>query len=111
MIEAIAEARIDIVVNWSLAYETFSFTAHEALAGAAFVVAREGAGHVWPAILAAAPDRGVALNDENSLFDLFAGPGLPPRVHNSRRRYGALIPTGGSADVLLCSKPLTANAA
>ena len=61
MVEAVAEARIDIVVSWSLWPETFCFMAYEALTGGAFVVARAGSGNVWPAVMANAADQGCVL--------------------------------------------------
>ncbi len=55
MVEAVARHQIDVVISWSLWPETFCFTVHEALAGGAFVIARDSAGNVAPALAAAAP--------------------------------------------------------
>jgi hypothetical protein len=83
MIDAVAANRIDVVVNWSLCYETFSFTAHEAIAGGAFVLAPKLAGNVVPAILRL--EQGVGLDSEQELFDLFAS-GDVFEVAKPRRR-------------------------
>jgi hypothetical protein len=97
MVEAIRAQAIDVVVIWSLCAETFCFTVHEALAAGAFVVARAGAGNVWPAIQASAPAQGLALTDVAALQALFAGDGLRDRLRVGDRRYGRLAATGGTA--------------
>lgn len=101
MVEAIAEARIDVVVSWSLWPETFCFTAQESLAAGAFVVANAQAGNVRPAIEAHAPDQGCAVADIDALFALFEGEGLRVQVRAAPRRRGILLAEGGSADWLL----------
>jgi hypothetical protein len=101
MVEAIAEARIDVVVVWSLWPETFCFVAHEALAGGAFIVARANAGNVWPAVAANSPGQGCVVADEAALFALFDGTELRARVNVSPRRRGALLTGRGTADWLL----------
>ncbi|RKT44487.1 hypothetical protein [Thiocapsa rosea] len=100
MIDAIAEARIDIVVSWQLWPETFSLSVHEALAGGAFVVARTSAGNVWPAVEANAPDQGCAVPDETALFDLFEGDRLRVLVDSSPKLRGALLPVEVTANWL-----------
>jgi hypothetical protein len=71
MIKAVASVELDIVVSWSLCYETFSFTTYEALAGGAFVLARQGAGNVWPAIVEACEARGCSAKTEEEMINLF----------------------------------------
>lgn len=100
MVEAIAEARIDIVVSWQLWPETFSLSVHEALVGGAFVVARIGAGNVWPAVEANAPAQGCAVPDETALIDLFEGDRLRVLVASSPRLRGALLPVEVTASWL-----------
>jgi hypothetical protein len=97
MVEAIAEANIDVVVSWQLWPETFSLSVHEALAGGAFVVARLGAGNVWPAVEANAPDQGLAIIDEAELLKLFEGGDLREALENSPTRRGALLPLAATA--------------
>ncbi len=106
MVDTIQNEGIDVVVNWSLWPETFCFTAHEALAGGAFVIAKSSAGNVWPAIFANNPLQGCALDDEHQLFSLFEGEELFRLVDASDRRLGSLTLSGGSADWLLNSTEL-----
>lgn len=104
MADAVADQQIDIVVNWSLCQETFSFTVHEALAGGAFVVARAEAGNVWPAITANAPDRGIAVEDETQLETLFAGDRLQELLGASPPIRRLLLTSGASAEWLLARR-------
>ncbi|MFB1487474.1 MULTISPECIES: hypothetical protein [unclassified Thiocapsa] len=92
MVEAIAEARVDVVVSWQLWPETFSLSVHEALVGGAFVVARIGAGNVWPAVEANAPEQGCAVVDEAALINLFERDRLRLLVESSPKLRGALLP-------------------
>jgi len=69
MIEALAEAEIDLVLHWSSCPETFSFTTHEALASGAYVVTNELSGNVAATIRRL--KRGMVLKDENELMTLF----------------------------------------
>ena len=101
MVEAVAEARVDVAVIWSLCFETFCYCVHEALAGGAFVITRVGAGNTWPAIERNAPRQGCALTDEEELFQLFKNRDLERIVDASNRRRGALIPSSGAANWLL----------
>lgn len=103
MMRAIREAEIDIIVQWSLCYETFSFTSYEALAGGAFVIARKDAGNVWPAVSATAPDQGLALEDEAALYALFAGNALPALL--AKRSVYEFTLGGITADYLLEARP------
>ncbi|CAG9213440.1 hypothetical protein [Burkholderia vietnamiensis] len=91
MIEAVAEQNVDVVLSWSLWPETFCFAVHEGLAGGAFIVARKGAGNVWPAVSSLAPKRGVALDDLDSLFELFDSGDLERLVTSSPRLRGAVL--------------------
>lgn len=97
MIEAIAARRIDVVVNWSQCFETFSYTVHEALAAGAFVLANAGAGHVATALRTIAPEQGRVLESEAELIRLFEEGQLSPLVRNAVRRRGVLIPESGAA--------------
>jgi hypothetical protein len=97
MIEAVAEHRIDVVVNWALWPETFCFTVHEALAGGAFVIARAAAGNVWPAVQANAPHRGCALQTDAELHDIFASGDIGTLAAAAPRVCGALLTGTNSA--------------
>ena len=101
MIDAIAEHRIDVVVCWSIWPETFCFAVHEALAGGAFVVGRDGAGNVGPAIETHAPRQGCMVPDEQALHALFESGEVFQRLDGAERRYGALRLGRGTADWLL----------
>lgn len=107
MIEAVTRHRIDVVINWSVWPETFCFAVHEALAGGAFVVARQAAGNVWPAIDANAPAQGCAVADEASLFQLFQSGEIRTRVARTRRQRGRLHPGGSTAEYLLHDRTAT----
>ena len=87
MIDAIVTNGIDVVVNWSLCYETFSFSTHEAIAGGSFVLAQNGAGNIVPAITGA--QQGTGLDSEQELFELFASGKIFELMRG--RRYGELI--------------------
>jgi hypothetical protein len=105
MAEAVTNAEIDVAVIWSLCYETFNITVHEALAGGAFVVVRAAAGNCWPAVLANAPDQGCAVADENELFALFKTNALREQVEKSQRRRGTFV-RGSGATAWLSRVPL-----
>ena len=101
MIEAVVQHNIDVVLCWSLWPETFCFTAYEALAGGAYVIARRGAGNVWPAVQANAPGQGHVLDDEAELFRLFESGEVRRLVTGAVRCRGALYPGGNTAEYLL----------
>jgi hypothetical protein len=86
MIEAIRATEISVIINWSLCFETFSFTTFEALAAGAFVLARNGAGNVMPAIADTANDQGIGLDTKQELFDLFESGAI--RTKATSRRAG-----------------------
>ncbi len=111
MIEAIAEASIDIVVSWQLWPETFSLTVHEALAGGAFVVTSVDAGNVWPAVVANAPTQGCVMANEVELLDLFESKRLQSLFHTLPRLRGTLRPVNITANWLGARKnhPSTAQ--
>ena len=105
MIEALASAKIDVVVVWPQWPETFCYVVHEALAAGAFVIAREAAGNIWPAIHASAPEQGCAVANQAELFALFDGDELIRHVANSTRRRGMLLSSGGTAGWLHHTQP------
>lgn len=100
MIEAIAEARIDVVINWPLWPETFSFVAHEALAGGGFVITHPAAGNVWPVIAHWAPNQGISLESREALFACFESGEIIKRLARTRRSRGAFILQSGTIDWL-----------
>lgn len=100
MIEAVLEYEIDVVINWSSCYETFSFITLEALAAGAFVVARKDAGNVWPAVVAAEKKRGMGVATEIELRALFMTGEIVQRA-NEKLTRGQLLRSRGTADLLL----------
>jgi hypothetical protein len=66
---ALAEARIDVALIWPLCRETFSFTAHEAVAAGAAVVTNPDSGNV--AAFVAEGGHGLVLADEDALAAAF----------------------------------------
>jgi hypothetical protein len=108
MVDAVMRHRIDVVIAWSVWPETFCFTAHEALAGGAFVIARRAAGNIWPAVEANAPAQGCAVAEEAELFRLFESGEILPRVARATRLQGTLYPGGNTAGLLLEDRTTTA---
>jgi hypothetical protein len=101
MIDAIVRNRIDVVILWSTWPETFCFTVHEALAGGAFVIAREAAGNVWPTVQSNEACQGCAVEDEADLFRLFESGEIQTLVARANRFRGTLRTGGGTAELLL----------
>lgn len=83
MTDAVRDLRIDVALILSICPETFSFTAHEAVAGGAAVVAFADSSAV--ARLAADPTIGRVVQDEDDLIALFASGGLAPLARAGRR--------------------------
>lgn len=100
MVRAIAREGIDVVISWSIWPETFCFTVHEAIAGGAFVVARRDQGHVNAAVHAHAPQASRNVDDEDELHRYFRTGDVLTDVERSPRRYGYLLPSQGSAELL-----------
>lgn len=100
MIEAVCEYEIDVVINWSSCFETFSFITLEALAAGAFVVARKDAGNVWPAVMTVDRKRGTSVSTEIELRALFITGEIVERA-TGRLDRGELVRSRGTADLLL----------
>jgi glycosyltransferase involved in cell wall biosynthesis len=109
MVNALIQAGVDVVISWSLCYETFSFTTFEAIAAGAFVVAREAAGNVWPAV--AMHGDGIALRSEQELLAYFESGKLAADLNRSRRRRGRLVAGTLAAAYLLSSAPAACGVA
>ncbi|WP_375458905.1 hypothetical protein [uncultured Enterovirga sp.] len=89
MVNALLDADIDVVVNWSLCYETFSYTAHEGILAGAYVIARENSGNI--AAVVKGRRAGVVLQDEHKLFTLFSSGSVVAAVEEFRK---AAVVTG-----------------
>ena len=70
MLNAVAEIELDFVLNWAMWPETFSFTAHEAIAGGAHVLTNTISGNV--AAIVSKTEMGTIFNDENELLSFFS---------------------------------------
>lgn len=92
MTEALIREGADVAIQWSLCYETFSFTTYEAMAAGLFVVARQAAGNVWQAVCT--NGTGKALDSEQELFDYLGSGRIVDDVAASGRRRGHLISEG-----------------
>ena len=95
MIDALVSLDVHVTINWSLCFESFSFTTHESFAAGAYVIARAGAGHVATLLRSDYADRGLELDSEVQLQALLAGDGLVERVRQARRSRGVMTPGSG----------------
>lgn len=89
MIEALREHDIDIVIQWSLCFETFSYSTLEALLAGAFVVARSDSGNA--AKLVMEHKAGILLDDKEKLLELFAQGSILDDLRRFRTRR---VPVG-----------------
>ncbi|MDT7951610.1 MAG: hypothetical protein RQ966_08910 [Acetobacteraceae bacterium] len=99
MVRAVAECELDVVINWSRCYESFSFTTMEALAGGAFLVAREGAGNVFPLVQSIDEARGIAVGSPTELQALFLSGDVIDLAREAPRRYGFIAMGAGAAEL------------
>lgn len=100
MIEAAVEHKIDVVINWSSCFESFSFITLEALAAGAFVIARRDAGNVWPAVVNADKTRGMSIATEIELRALFLTGEILEKAAGTLEQ-GRLLRSQGTAALLL----------
>ncbi len=82
MIDAVIEHAVDVAMILSICPETFSFTAHEAVAGGATIVALADSGAV--ARLAADPKLGRVAADEDDLRAMFDSGGIAQLARGAR---------------------------
>jgi len=109
MVESLVREQVDVVISWPMCAETFSFTAHEAIAAGAFVVARREAGNVWPAVASHLPVQGLCLDTPHELRALLMGDALFNALRHVERFYRPLVHDGGAADHLLRRRVLRRN--
>ena len=69
MVRAVDELQIDVAIIWSLWPETFCFTAYEAIAGGAYVIAPANSGNV--ARMLAETGKGIVPAGEEELTEIF----------------------------------------
>lgn len=83
MQEAIERHEVDAVLIWPLCRETFSFTAYEAVAGGAAVIAGPDSGNV--AAFVEETGHGLVLTDEDALAAALEGGGLAELARARRK--------------------------
>jgi hypothetical protein len=101
MVRATVEQGIHVAINWSMCFESFSFTMYEALAAGAYVLARRGAGNVAREVSSTFADRGSTVGSEIELSALFEEGGIREMVGQSRRQYGTLSYSNQTGGVLV----------
>jgi hypothetical protein len=99
MVNAVIAHEIDVAVLWSLWPETFCFTAHEAVAGGAFVVTRRAAGNIWPTVSREDIEYGIGLETEAELLKLFETGEIVSLI--GRKRFGRFHVRPGTVTYLL----------
>lgn len=79
MVEKLKQYQIDVAILWSLCPETFSYTLHESLAAGCFVITNKYSGNIQ-AFISEHPDKGIILENEQSLTNLFSSDKLVKKV-------------------------------
>ncbi|MFY2598809.1 glycosyltransferase [Achromobacter xylosoxidans] len=100
MIRAARENEIDIVVNWTLCFESFSFVTHEALAAGVFVLARPQSGNVAALLESRYAGHGHVVGSEIELQAAFESGEVLEWVRAGKRCYGRLSNGRGVADII-----------
>lgn len=90
MQKCIRRNEIDVIVNWSLYPETFCFTAYEAIAAGAFLIAPKGSGNVEDLLISSKEKIGYVADDDQELKSVFETDRLRSLVEKSRRTTGPL---------------------
>lgn len=103
MADAVAAEGVDVAVNWSQCYETFCFTAHEALAGGAFLLTHPRAGNIPSVISNNAPGQGLVIADEKELQEVFRSGELHKTLEKASRSRHLMAFGGATAEWLLFS--------
>jgi hypothetical protein len=104
MIDAISTAGIDVVINWSLCYESFSFTTAEAIAAGAFVIAPRDAGNIWPLIASISVRHGHAADSKYELQALFISGRILELASAADRRRGRMLIGSGAAELMRATR-------
>jgi hypothetical protein len=98
MADAVAAEGVDVAVNWSQCYETFCFTAHEALAGGAFLLTHPRAGNIPSVISGNAPGQGLVIEDEKALLNFFRSGDLHQALQKGSRSRHLMVFGGATAE-------------
>jgi hypothetical protein len=104
MADVIAAEQVDVVINWSECFETFSFTAHEALAAGALLITHPKAGHIPAAIAEYAPGRGLILENAEALQAVFISGAIQELCARSPATRHMMVFGGASAEWLLARR-------
>lgn len=99
MIRALQAESVDLVINWSICAETFSFSTHEALAAGAFVVTNPNSGNI--AALVNATQQGAVLRDADDLLAAFTDGRAIELATQSRKLRRTQIPLVRLGDMTL----------
>lgn len=75
MVNALKTKDIDVAFLWSTWPETFSFTLFESLAAGCLIITNTNSGNIQD-FITNNPERGMVLNNEDELSNLFLGEGL-----------------------------------
>jgi glycosyltransferase involved in cell wall biosynthesis len=89
MVEALRRDSIDLALVWSLWEESFSYTAHEALAAGVAILTNTGSGNI--ARVVATPDDGLVFGDESELYAAIDDGVIPDLVDARRKDRGRTV--------------------
>ncbi|WP_317214225.1 hypothetical protein [Gluconobacter sp. GP1] len=104
MQKCIRRHEIDIVVNWPLSPEEFSFTAYEAVAAGTFLLVPKESKIFEDFLTSVAEKIGYAARDVEELISLFATGELRSLVEKSARMVGKLVIRPGTFPYLTSEK-------
>lgn len=102
MLNALRQNEIDVVVNWTLCFETFSFTTLEAIASGAFLIVQAASGNA--AVLAASSNTALLVDSEEALYSFFSDPNAVNFIRTALekdRKVGSIKTNGISGSFLL----------
>ena len=101
MVRALASQNIDVAILWSVWPETFSFTAHEALAAGTVIVTSEDSGNSADRVRRF--DRGIVFESEAAAISAFQADDIEELARGRTNGNSSIALTWGnvSADVLL----------
>jgi hypothetical protein len=103
MVDKVAELEIDVAVIWSLWPETFCFTAYEAVAGGAAVIAPQSSGNV--ARMIEETGKGLVLADEEALMKAFESDAVQALHRDNRKVELFRMEFGGMTADLVKTSP------
>jgi hypothetical protein len=102
MTNALITHEIDVVVNWTLCYETFSFTTYESILAGAMVLVRADAGNAT--YLVTTEPSGAAVAHKEELFRMFEDGTVLDLLREYRSKpipIGRLVPDSSAVRIAL----------